>query len=121
DHAAVEDIIQESFIKVITSKPNFETESKMRGWLRVVAKNSTMNYLRKNKKYRNQVDVESVFINEEDVAVSSTNVEHQVESNMLEESIEHYLDQLKPEYKLLIEYRWKHSLTYREIAELLNT
>ncbi|WP_253805990.1 RNA polymerase sigma factor [Paenibacillus sp. Cedars] len=55
DHAAVEDIIQESFIKVITSKPNFEMESKMRGWLRVVAKNSTMNYLRKNKKYRNLV------------------------------------------------------------------
>nr|WP_285857402.1 sigma-70 family RNA polymerase sigma factor [Paenibacillus lautus] len=121
DHAAVEDIIQESFIKVITSKPKFETESKMRGWLRVVAKNSTMNYLRKNKKYRNQVDVDSVFINEEDVVVSSTNVEHQVESNLLEESIGQYLDQLKPEYKLLIEYRWKHSLTYREIAELLNT
>lgn len=121
DHAAVEDIIQESFIKVITSKPNFEMESKMRGWLRVVAKNSTMNYLRKNKKYRNQVDVDSVFINEEDVAVSSANVEHQVESNMLEESIEQYLDKLKPEYRLLIEYRWKHSLTYREIAELLNT
>ena len=40
---------------------------------------------------------------------------------MLEESIEHYLDQLKPEYKLLIEYRWKHSLTYKEIAESLNT
>ncbi|PAD74521.1 RNA polymerase sigma factor, partial [Paenibacillus campinasensis] len=46
DHAAAEDIIQESFLKVITSKPEFENESKMRGWLRVVAKNSTMNYLR---------------------------------------------------------------------------
>ncbi|MUG65805.1 sigma-70 family RNA polymerase sigma factor [Paenibacillus campinasensis] len=119
DHAAAEDIIQESFLKVITSKPEFENESKMRGWLRVVAKNSTMNYLRKNKKYRNQIDVERVFINEEQMVVSSINVEQQVESNMLEESIEHYLHQLKPEYRILIEYRWKHGLSYREIGELL--
>lgn len=121
DHAAAEDIIQEAFIKVITSKPRFELESKLRGWLRVVAKNSTMNYLRKNKKYRNQVDVDSVYVNEEDILASSTNVEQQVETNMLEESITYYLDKLKPEYKLLIEYRWKHSLTYKEIAELLDT
>ncbi|MEK3735287.1 MULTISPECIES: RNA polymerase sigma factor [unclassified Paenibacillus] len=119
DHAAAEDIIQESFLKVITSKPEFENESKMRGWLRVVAKNSTMNYLRKNKKYRNQIDVERVFINEEQMVVSSINVEQQVESNMLEESIEQYLHQLKPEYRILIEYRWKHGLSYREIGELL--
>ncbi|WP_036717195.1 RNA polymerase sigma factor [Paenibacillus sp. JCM 10914] len=121
DHAAVEDIIQESFIKVITSKPDFDLESKMRGWLRVVAKNCTMNYLRKNKKYRNQVDVDSVFIHEDDVAVSSLNVENQVESNLLEQSIELYLEKLKPEYRLLIECRWKHGLSYKEIADLLDT
>lgn len=119
DHAAAEDIIQESFIKVITSKPEFENESKMRGWLRVVAKNSTMNYLRKNKKYRNQMDVERVFINEEQMVVSSINVEQQVESNILEESILKCLDQLKPEYRILIEYRWKQGLSYREIGDLL--
>ena len=45
---AVEDIIQESFIKVITSKPNFETESKM-GMAPCRRQNSTMNYLRKIK------------------------------------------------------------------------
>ena len=121
DHAAVEDIIQESFIKVITNKPVFDNENKLKAWLRVVSKNTTMNYLRKNKKYRNQIDVDRVFISEEEMVPSSTNVEHQVESKMMEESIANYLDQLKPEYRLLIEYRWKHGLTYKEIAELLDT
>lgn len=121
DHAAVEDIIQESFIKVITNKPVFDNEGKLKAWLRVVSKNTTMNYLRKNKKYRNQIDVDRVFISEEEMVPSSTNVEHQVESKMMEESIANYLDQLKPEYRLLIEYRWKHGLTYKEIAELLGT
>lgn len=121
DHAAVEDIIQESFIKVITNKPIFDNENKLKAWLRVVSKNTTMNYLRKNKKYRNQIDVDRVFISEEEMVVSSTNVEHQVESKMMEESITYYLEQLKPEYRQLIEYRWKHGLTYKEIADLLDT
>ncbi|WP_054957863.1 RNA polymerase sigma factor [Paenibacillus dakarensis] len=121
DHAAVEDIIQESFIKVITSKPVFDNEGKLKAWLRVVSRNTTMNYLRKNKKYRNQIDVDRVFISEEEVVASSTNVEHQVESKMMEESITYYVEQLKPEYRLLIEYRWKHGLTYKEIADLLGT
>ncbi|WP_422656729.1 RNA polymerase sigma factor [Paenibacillus sp. EC2-1] len=121
DHTAVEDIIQESFIKVITNKPTFENENKLKAWLRVVSKNTTMNYLRKNKKYRNQVDVDGVFISEEELVVSSTNIEHQVESKMMEESIVFYLEQLKPEYRQLIEFRWKQGLTYKEIAELLDT
>ncbi|MGG3744097.1 RNA polymerase sigma factor [Paenibacillus chibensis] len=55
DHAATEDIIQESFIKVIKNKPVFENEGKLRAWLKVVTKNTTINYLRKNKNYRNQL------------------------------------------------------------------
>ncbi|WP_106767690.1 RNA polymerase sigma factor [Paenibacillus faecalis] len=121
DHAAAEDIIQESFIKVISKKPVFENENKLKAWLRVVSKNTTMNYLRKNKKYRNQVDVDRVFIGEEELVATSTNVEHQVESKMMEESIKGYMEQLKPEYRLLIEYRWKHGLSYKEIAKLLDT
>lgn len=121
DHAAVEDIIQESFIKVITNKPVFDNENKLKAWLRVVSKNTTMNYLRKNKKYRNQVDVDGVSISEEEFTVSSTSVEHQVESRMMEESITNYLEQLKPEYRLLIEFRWKQGLSYKEIADLLDT
>ena len=121
DHAAVEDIIQESFIKVITSKPTFDSENKLKAWLRVVSKNTTMNFLRKNKKYRNHLDVDGVFISEEEFTPHAANVEQQVESKMMEESIESYLEQLKPEYRLLIELRWKQELSYKEIADLLDT
>ena len=40
---------------------------------------------------------------------------------MMQESIEFYLEQLKPEYRVLIELRWKEGLSYREMAELLDT
>jgi len=119
DHAATEDVIQEAFIKVVKNKPVFENEAKLRAWLKVVTKNTTINYLRKNKNYRNQVDVEGVFMYKEDVPQSPMSVENTVETKLIEESIMEYLQQLKPEYRVLIEYRWKQGLSYKEISSML--
>lgn len=120
DHAATEDIIQDSFIKVIRNKPIFENEGKLRAWLKVVTKNTTINYLRKNKNYRNQLDVEGVFMYKEEISKSPISVENTVETMLIEESIMEYLQQLKPEYSVLIEYRWKQGLTYKEISNMLD-
>ncbi|MEC0371403.1 RNA polymerase sigma factor [Paenibacillus chibensis] len=120
DHAATEDIIQESFIKVIKNKPVFENEGKLRAWLKVVTKNTTINYLRKNKNYRNQLDVEGVFMYKEEISKSPISVENTVETKLIEESIMDYLQQLKPEYSVLIEYRWKQGLSYKEISNMLD-
>ncbi|MNJ50037.1 RNA polymerase sigma factor [compost metagenome] len=38
----------------------------------------------------------------------------------MEEAIVDYLKKLKPEYRLLMEYRWKLGLSYKEIAEKLH-
>lgn len=120
DHSAAEDIIQEAFLKVIRKKPQFENEQKMKSWLKVVTRNTAINYLRKNKNHRNHFDSDSVFINIEPHNPEPS-VEQTVETKMLEEAIISYLDRLKPEYKVLIEYRWKLGLSYREIADELDT
>ncbi|MNH82952.1 ECF RNA polymerase sigma-E factor [compost metagenome] len=120
DHSAAEDIIQEAFLKVIRKKPIFENEQKMKSWLKVVTRNTAINYLRKNKNHRNHLDSDSVFINIEPHNPGPS-VEQTVETKMLEEAIVSYLDRLKPEYKLLIEYRWKLGLSYKEIADQLDT
>ncbi|WKL05297.1 hypothetical protein Q0F98_40030 [Paenibacillus amylolyticus] len=38
---------------------------------------------------------------------TAASVESMVETQMMEESIEYYLRQLKPEYRVLVELRWK--------------
>ncbi|MEY8745592.1 RNA polymerase sigma factor [Bacillales bacterium AN1005] len=121
ERAAAEDIIQEAFIKIIKNKPLFESEVKLRAWLKVVTRNTAINYLRKNKNNRNQLDTDSVFIDMETINQTSASVETTVETQMMQESIEFYLSQLKPEYRVLIEMRWKDGLSYREMAETLNT
>lgn len=121
ERAAAEDIIQEAFIKIIKNKPIFEDEVKLKAWLKVVTRNTAINYLRKNKNNRNQVDTDSVFIDMETMNQTAASVESMVETQMMEESIEYYLRQLKPEYRVLVELRWKKGLSYREMAELLDT
>lgn len=49
ERAAAEDIIQEAFIKIIKNKPIFEDEVKLKAWLKVVTRNTAINYLRKIK------------------------------------------------------------------------
>ncbi|MDQ0171435.1 RNA polymerase sigma factor [Paenibacillus tundrae] len=121
ERAAAEDIIQEAFIKIIKNKPLFESEVKLRAWLKVVTRNTAINYLRKNKNNRNQLDTDSVFIDMETINQTSASVETTVETQMMQESIEFYLSELKPEYRVLIEMRWKDGLSYREMAEILDT
>ncbi|MCG7381840.1 sigma-70 family RNA polymerase sigma factor [Paenibacillus sp. ACRRY] len=121
ERAAAEDIIQEAFIKIIKNKPSFENEIKLKAWLKVVTRNTAINYLRKNKNNRNQLDTDSVFIDMETINQTAASVESTVETQMMQESIEFYLEQLKPEYRVLIELRWKEGLSYREMAELLDT
>lgn len=48
DHAATEDIIQEAFLKVVQNVPDVQNELQLRGWIKVVVRNTTYNYLRKN-------------------------------------------------------------------------
>lgn len=121
DHAAAEDIIQETFLKTLKSRPDGGDEVRLKAWIKVVARNESYNYLRKHKKIHNQVDIESVLHIESYLAsASEDSVEKQVEAKDLAATISGYLDQMKPEYKMLIEMRWKREMSYKEIAEELD-
>jgi RNA polymerase sigma-70 factor, ECF subfamily len=122
DHAATEDIIQEAFLKVIHKLPELDSEGKLFAWLRVVIKNTTYNYLRKYKKNRNEIDVDSVFINDSlEYATNAVTIEKEVELKAMIEVIDKCLIELKPEYRALMELRWRQNMSYKEIAAHLDT
>ncbi|RIX48696.1 sigma-70 family RNA polymerase sigma factor [Paenibacillus nanensis] len=122
EHAATEDIIQNSFLKIIESVPRADNEAQLRSWLKVVVKNMVINYFRKTKKNRNDIDAESVYISESvHFATQPADLEQQVELELMKETISQCLKELRPEYRALIELRWKRELSYREIAAVLET
>ncbi|WP_068785675.1 RNA polymerase sigma factor [Paenibacillus phocaensis] len=117
DHQATEDIIQEAFLMVVLKKPDFDNENSLRAWLRTVSRNMAITYLRKNRKYDCTVDSDCALQEVAATAWPEDSVEGCVETKLLEEAISSYLHQIKPEYRMLLEYRWKQGLSYKEIAD----
>jgi len=120
DHAATEDIIQESFLRAIRKPPKYVQEDKIEGWLKTLTRNVTYNYLRKYKKTRDELAAGSVFIDGE---LSSKDpvrpVDQEVEAKIMKDSIRIYIHKLKPEYRIILEMKWFGELSYREMAEQL--
>jgi RNA polymerase sigma-70 factor (ECF subfamily) len=120
EHAATEDIIQDSFLKLLTHLPNVDTVVRLKSWIKVVIRNTSFNYLRKHKKNRNEVDMDGVFNHEHSTSATET-TEAQIELKMMTEAINQCLNEIKVEYRTLIELRWKKELSYKEIAEQIGS
>jgi RNA polymerase sigma-70 factor (ECF subfamily) len=121
DHGATEDIIQETFLQIVKKFPRFENISQIRGWIRVVARNASYNYIRKFHKNKNLVAMDHVFINENvNYATDAETVETEVELKAVSEAVSRYLLDLRPDYRILVELRWKQGLSYKEMAEVLD-
>jgi RNA polymerase sigma-70 factor (ECF subfamily) len=122
DHATTEDIIQNAFMKIIRNVPAADNEGHLRGWIKVVVKNEIYNYFRHHKKNRNVLDIDSVYIKENArLACETTPLEKEIEAKLMAEDLSSGLAELKPEYRALIELRWKQELSYREMAAELDT
>ena len=122
DHAATEDIIRESFLKAIDRRPAIDNEAQLRSWLKTVIRNAAFSYLRKNKRRLAEVVDENFFMdNTMDYATEADAIEREVDAKTLEEAVRKHLLELKPEFRCLIEMRWKYDMSCKEIAEALGT
>jgi RNA polymerase sigma-70 factor (ECF subfamily) len=94
----------------------------MESWLKTLTRNVTLNFLRKIKRNRGELETEEVF-DEREVGVTSNNLiplDQEVEMKIMEESIVQYLAVLKPEYRQIFEMRWLNHMSYKEMATTLN-
>ncbi|MEJ8548197.1 RNA polymerase sigma factor [Brevibacillus borstelensis] len=119
DHALAEDVVQESFLKVVEKAPKLGNTANMKAWVKKVARNTAFDYMKKNKKYRHVSDLQSVKENEflsltEELAVADQ-VEQQVRNEMLHEA----LNQLNMKYRSVLFLFYVEEKSYKEIAEEL--
>lgn len=117
DHPTAEDIIQETFMTALSKCPIVENEDHMKAWIKVVAKNVTINHIRRRKKFHNDVSLEAAGEAAAFDPVAAASVEQEVEAKSLEDHISQHLQEMKPEHRTLIELKWKKGLTYKEIAQ----
>lgn len=106
-----QELMQDSFIDVMTKLPSYRADSNLYAWIRKIAVNNCLMYFRKNKKILTQLNDEVVSFDIESNCV--TNNESQIDVQKL-------LQRLTPKRRLLVWLHEVEGMTHKEIADVVN-
>ena len=111
------DLTQETFVRAWTALPNFRGQSQFRTWLYRITTNLCYNRLPGLRRSLN--DLGDDVIGE----IPETNLDNpaqKFEGNEIKTHLYKAIDDLDPNYKLLITLRYQNDLSYEEISSTLN-
>lgn len=121
DPGLAEDAIQNAFMKIIEHGPKTRTDSNMSAWLRTVARNSALDLIRKNKKYRQMFDLERVNTNEELSCAAAVEmaIDERVERAIRDEALHQAIGELSTDHRTVILLHYIMEKPYQEIVREL--
>ena len=116
------DLTQETFVRAIRALDRFDTTRPFRNWIFRIASNLAIDHLR-----RRRLRTISINIDQDDergmrapVLIDPGDRPDEVhEQAWLSEKLARLVDQLPPEYKVVVHLRHGEQLSYEEIAEAL--
>ncbi|WP_257391848.1 RNA polymerase sigma factor [Mesobacillus jeotgali] len=114
DRQYCEDLVHDTFLRAYTSFVNFEERANIKTWLFSIAKHLVVDEIRRRKRRR----IFSLFSEGHDIA-SSINIEQYIEHRDTVERSLKAIQQLKPDYRLVITLKKIEGCSTKEIAEIL--
>lgn len=114
------DLVQETYIKVFNNITKFDDKYPFHPWIRKIAVNACLNYKRDEKSNVISMnrEVEDGITGEDEIA-SVENVEEDVIEADTSRIIWRNVENLPPQYRLIITLRYYENLSYSEIADML--
>lgn len=110
DLASSEDLMMDVFLQLLKSRPSFDHENKLKGWLFKVAKNKALNYLKKNKNL--------VKLSEENL-IEEQEFEQKLYKDNMSKILKNGMEKLKPKYRQVLYLSCFEEMTNDEIAQVL--
>ena len=117
-----EDVTQETFVKAWKNIKKFDQEKKFKTWLFQITKNTSIDFLRKNKKYVAPIgdDTDGTEDNLEQMPDLNPLPEELFDSLDFEKKFDQILNDLPENYKQVVSLYFQQDLTFAEIADVLN-
>lgn len=115
ERGLAEDLTQDTFIRAHQRLNTFDNERPFGPWIRRIATNLCLNYLKRNQPDTLPIDDELV-ISETKLSINPEKAQEQLERNRV---IRQALLELPPHYRAVIELRHFQDMNYQKIAEAL--
>lgn len=116
---AAEDITSEFFIRLYEKADQYRPGTGHRGYLATIARNMTIDYIRKNQKEQ-LLDLPEGEDDAPDNDIPDLNSKTPEEEVVSECSVEEALSKLKPIYRQIVTMKVLGDMTFKEISEVLN-
>lgn len=110
-----EEICQDVFLKVYEKVKEFHFQSKLSTWIGTIAYRQAINAMRRNKMQWTDLPEEDSF---NAYFVTRENPESIVEEQDMDGYVLHLVDQLPPQYKLVLTLFHMEEMNYQEIGEI---
>ncbi|MBT2686131.1 RNA polymerase sigma factor [Bacillus sp. ISL-37] len=114
DRQCCEDLVHDTFLRAFTSFEKFENRTNVKTWLFSIAKHLVIDEIRKRKRKR----FFSLFANAPEIQ-SPFNIEQYIEHRETIERTLEAIQQLKPDYRLVITLKKVEECSTKEISEIL--
>lgn len=119
-----EDLVQDTFVKAMRAKNQFEAGTNIRAWLLKILTNTFINRYRRGTLERSVVDgADAEPLSEAWMGSASMNAMRDPESAamrpMLEAEIQNALDELPEEFRLAVVLADVEELSYKEISDMM--
>ncbi len=119
DKEKAENTMQETFISMIKSLPNFDGNSKLSTWLYRIVLNHCLMEARKNKRYEYvDVETEDSLFDDKYLADWSTLPVTSMENSELREHLDQAINKLSPEYRIVFMLRDVEQYSSEETANM---
>ncbi|WP_010098859.1 RNA polymerase sigma factor [Ornithinibacillus scapharcae] len=118
DRYLAEDVVQETFIKVMNHFDTIQDEQKLYAWLTVITRRTAIDLLRSQQKDKALSTEQEMLVNLESGNVQS--VEAEVELAWLLEEVNKKIHNLNGIYHEVMTLKVKHEMKEREIANRLD-
>lgn len=120
-----EDLVQETYLKAYKYYDKFEEGTNFKAWLFKIMKNTFINNYRKKQQKPPQsdfADIEESFESQldQDWGRRTKDPEEELLENVLDEDLQRAMDELPPDYRMVVLLADLESFSYKEIADILD-
>lgn len=107
-----EDVLQDGFVKVFTKLSAYKKEGSLEGWIRRIMVNTSLDQIRKNAKFMNNVSMNDVDYKVE--------FDGQILSSLMEEDLLNLIKSMPEGYRMVFNLFAIEGYSHKEIAKQLS-